>query len=259
VLGSVVLISALWNVTLADGNGTDWQDSIPSAINDAAETGKPVVVDVWAVWCAPCKLMEEKTWNLPTVIEAMNSFVALKVDSDANEVFTLRYDAEVLPATLFLDGEGRLITRLTGFVGDETLLQTMTAVREGYDAYLAAQPYKNDPAVMEQLSDYFRSAGNPGEAVDLLKRSIRKDRQASADLLESRQIKLAEALILADRPERAAKSMSRLAERATVPENRGRALEALVKAERASGRDTQAAEALERLRTRFPERAAALE
>jgi thiol-disulfide isomerase/thioredoxin len=179
LLSSAVMISTLWSGALADGKRADWRHEIPSAMTEAAEAGKPVIVDVWAVWCAPCKLMEEKTWNLPTVIEAMNSFVALKVDSDANEVFTQRYDANSLPATLFLDGEGRLITQFAGFTDAGILLQAMDAVLVGYDAYLAAQAHRDDPAVMEQLADYYRSAGNPLMAVDFMKKSIQKDRQAA--------------------------------------------------------------------------------
>ena len=151
-------------VASASGAGIDWRLNVPQAIEHSSSSSRPVLVDVWAVWCAPCKTMEEKTWSDRSVQERVEKFVALKVDADANEVFTSRYDAEVLPATLFLDGEGRLITRLTGYVDPDLLNRTMDAVLSGYEAYLPLADGKNDLDGMERLASYYNACGNPFSA-----------------------------------------------------------------------------------------------
>ncbi|GEM_PF-3475031 len=229
-----------------------WNDSIPGAMEAAAAERKPVIVDVWAIWCAPCKLMDERTWHDPEIIQAAGRFIPLKVDSDANEVFVTRYDADVLPATLFLDGEGRVITRLTGYTDQAHLLRVMRTVLDGYETYLAAMAADPGPAGLADLSDYYLAVGNPAKAADLLKRAIKKDRGAAPEVSEQRELKLAEALLQDGRPDPAVKCASRIVEKSAVPAHRKRALELLVNAEKARGKESRSAAALERLNREFP-------
>jgi thioredoxin-like negative regulator of GroEL len=211
----------------ASGPGIDWRLNVPEAIELSASSSRPVLVDVWAVWCAPCKTMEEKTWSNLSVQERVERFVALKVDADANEVFTSRYDAEVLPATLFLDGEGRLITRLTGYADPSLLNRTMDAVLSGYEAYLPLAGGKNDLDGMERLAAYYNACGNPFSAARLLRKAMKQAKKEHPDRIPDLEMQLAETLLLTDRPEQGAKSLERLAQGGGDPEIRSRAQAAL--------------------------------
>ncbi len=189
--------------------GITWEHSVPKAIKAAGEAARPVLVDVWAVWCAPCKLMEEKVWSDPTVRERVEKLIPLKVDADANEVFTARYDAEVLPATLFLDGKGRLITRLTGFADPAMLNQIMDAVISGYDEYLGLAGKKIDLNGMKKLAAYYNSCGNPFEAAAILRKAIKRAKKENSDQVADLELRLAETLRLTERPDQGAKILER--------------------------------------------------
>jgi len=83
-------------------------------------TALPVLVDVWAAWCAPCRQYA------PIIAEAARRLqgrvVVAKVDSDRATATAQRFGIRSIPTTLLLR-TGREVDRIAGAVPLESLLR----------------------------------------------------------------------------------------------------------------------------------------
>jgi len=89
----------------------DWHPWGPEAFELARRLNRPVLLDIGAVWCHWCHVMDEGTYSDDTVARLIGQhFVAIKVDRDANPEVDRRYQRQVSALT----GQGGW--PLTGFL-----------------------------------------------------------------------------------------------------------------------------------------------
>jgi thiol:disulfide interchange protein DsbD len=82
-----------------------WRTDEAGARAESERTGRPLLVDAWADWCAACKLLERNTWSDPQVQREIRvHFVPLRVDlSEEGPVTEARmkmFGLVALPAVL---------------------------------------------------------------------------------------------------------------------------------------------------------------
>ena len=81
---------------------------------------QPVVVDVWADWCGPCKMLAPSFGAAERELDGKARFV--KLDADKNQKLVRKYKVMGLPTLLFFK-DGQLVDRTTGVVSKSTIMK----------------------------------------------------------------------------------------------------------------------------------------
>lgn len=82
------------------------------------ESEVPVVVDFWAPWCSPCRMVSPIVEELSQEYGEKVRFAKLNIDD--NEDITVQFGIQSIPA-LVIFSEGREVNRLVGFAPKEQL------------------------------------------------------------------------------------------------------------------------------------------
>lgn len=94
---------------------TNWLSSLDDAKSIAQGLNKPILVDFWAVWCGPCKKMDQDVWSKEEIKVLMENFVPVKIDLDANGALARSYNVQAIPNILILDGWGNTLYTSVGY------------------------------------------------------------------------------------------------------------------------------------------------
>jgi len=88
-----------------------------------SETGLPVLVDFWAEWCAPCRMMAPLVEQLASELSG-RAFVA-KLNVDQNQATAAQFGVMSIPNFIVFRG-GRPVGQVVGAVGKPSLLQLVS-------------------------------------------------------------------------------------------------------------------------------------
>lgn len=80
----------------------------------------PVLVDFWAPWCAPCRMMSPVIDKIAA--QYAGRLLVSKVDTDQNPDWAERYRVRGIPTLLFFSG-GQVLNQQVGVVSYESLQQ----------------------------------------------------------------------------------------------------------------------------------------
>ncbi|MDW5561772.1 MAG: thioredoxin [Methanomassiliicoccus sp.] len=108
--------------------GADWPAE-PAEVNDGTfndfiKKYSVVVVDCWAPWCGPCRMMSPVIDALAKEMQGKIAFG--KLNTDMNPKVAMRFQIEAIPTLLVLK-DGELVERLVGAKPKEDLARRLRA------------------------------------------------------------------------------------------------------------------------------------
>ena len=93
--------------------------------NTVVNGDKPAMVDFWATWCGPCKIIAPHVEALAE--EFSGKAVVAKLDVDSNRQTAIKFGIQSIPTLLFFKG-GKLVARVIGAVDKKVLKEKLTAL-----------------------------------------------------------------------------------------------------------------------------------
>ncbi len=105
----------------------------PLHVTDAAfeqivlKSTVPVIVDFWAPWCGPCKMVAPILDKLAK--EYSGKVLIAKVNTDDNPEWAQKYGVQGIPTMLFIAG-GKIVHRQVGALPERMLRETLAQFLE---------------------------------------------------------------------------------------------------------------------------------
>ena len=107
------------------------QNSETITLNEAnfdrelTQDDKPMIVDFWAEWCGPCKMIAPLLDEIAR--EKAGAVKIAKVNVDDNQSLSFKYNIRAIPALLFFKN-GRLRDQVIGVTSKKDLLSRLEAL-----------------------------------------------------------------------------------------------------------------------------------
>jgi thioredoxin 1 len=91
---------------------------------EISKTGTPILVDFWAVWCGPCRMIAPE---LEKIYEEKKDLIRIgKLNVDENRDIAIRYGITSIP-TLLLFKDGQVAKKIIGAMPKEKILSEVSA------------------------------------------------------------------------------------------------------------------------------------
>ncbi len=133
VLGLLFILFGIWSVKAGVQpykSPIDWVHYSGQPV-ETLTVEKPLFIDFYADWCAPCKQLDRITFTDPKVAELSRSFTMLKVDCTSPDEATKRlmeqFSVTGMPTLVFVSAGGRVLNDLReiGFVLPGKFVESM--------------------------------------------------------------------------------------------------------------------------------------
>lgn len=153
ILPAALALLAVATQTAADSPKLEWRDWNATLFDQAKSENRFVILDLEAVWCHWCHVMEETTYADPRVIDLLaRKYIPVRVDQDANPDLSNRYGDWGWPATIVFAPDGTEIVKLRGYIPPERMTALLAEIIEdpspGPSAIRAAEIEPADEAFL---------------------------------------------------------------------------------------------------------------
>lgn len=166
--------------------GQTWDE----IISMAQERDTQIVIDFYATWCGPCKMLDNQVYNVSDVVQTMSSLVNFKVDVDKEEYkeLTKLFKISAMPTVVVCRKDGSEIDRFLGFRPAPVFLSTLKdylAEKNTYeDVQTRLENNPDNPALLLLAAEKYSDKNMQAEAKFALQRVLELDPMNEGGFLE---------------------------------------------------------------------------
>lgn len=129
ILGAYMIVGGIQQPA---GLQLNWIYDETAGLEAAKQESKLVMLDFYASWCAACNELDHETYADPDVAAKLADYVNVKLDfsrsSETTKALTEKYQIPGLPVIIFMDAQGNILKRITGFVDAKKMLSILEEI-----------------------------------------------------------------------------------------------------------------------------------
>ncbi|MBI4478561.1 MAG: thioredoxin family protein [Acidobacteria bacterium] len=126
---ALVLLMAFFPAPLgAQESEIRWFKNLAEASAVAQKTNQPMLIDFWADWCAPCKIMDAEVYQAPELVSVFGSkMIGVRIHFDLQPEVVRKYNVPALPYLVFTDSLGTELMHHRGLIETDDLTAVVRA------------------------------------------------------------------------------------------------------------------------------------
>jgi thiol-disulfide isomerase/thioredoxin len=133
--------------------------SFYAASQEAAHSGKILLVDFYTTWCGPCRRMDKGTWTDAEVIKLLQQkTVALRIDAEKQSDLATRYGIGSYPSVLLIKPDGTELGRLVGYRDPKTFLADFEPALAGKPPFAPGKRSSSDAGTNDPTVKWVQAA-----------------------------------------------------------------------------------------------------
>ncbi len=171
ISGVLFLLLFVSRVVADDGKPLiAWQSWTDDLFKRSQAEKKLVLLDLEAIWCHWCHVMDQQTYRDPNVVQLLNDhFVSVKVDQDSRPDLSNRYSDYGWPATIFFSPSGKELAKRAGFIEPSEMKELLAKLVK-------------DPNTPEETEEHVKEFSADGVLPKELREKLVSKHYASLDL-----------------------------------------------------------------------------
>lgn len=95
---------------------------------EVLQSSVPVLVDFWATWCGPCKMVSPIIDQIATETAGSAKVCKVDVDDEGNRDLVSRYNIRSIPTLLFFK-DGRVVDTIVGATSKDNIVAHLKACK----------------------------------------------------------------------------------------------------------------------------------
>lgn len=166
------------------GKLTWFKGSFDDLVREATKSKKIIFIDFWTTWCVWCKRLDHDTLSADSVVASMKDILCYSVDAESKDGAPLarRFGASGYPFLVFLEPDGSLRDRISGYLAPDRFLKEVARIKTGEGTVSEARRKLalNPRDVFARLELVFvlrklNEAANAQAELDLVKQAIARN------------------------------------------------------------------------------------